>query len=107
VFKKFEFLERKGREKVRLACGANIVEVILGKPIKTDAYELLKDGIFQNIKVFDNKLAQIRMGDLDILIILDNGKMLIRGTRDLKVAEEIYKYIFATLEKYGVIKEID
>jgi len=104
VQKKLEFLERKGKEKVRLACGANIVEVIPGKPIKIDAYELLKDGIFQNIKVFDNKLAQIRVGDLDILI-LDNGKMLIRGTRDLKIVEEIYKYIFTTLEKYGVIKE--
>jgi len=96
--KRFEFLERKGRERVRLACGANMVEVIPEKPVKIDAYELLKNGIFQNIKVFDNKLARIRVGDLDVLI-LDNGKMLIRGTRDLKAAEEIYKYIFATLEK--------
>jgi adenylyltransferase/sulfurtransferase len=103
IHKRLDFLGRKGKERIRFACAANMVEVLPEKPIKVEVSRLLKSSIFENIRVFD-RFAHIRIEDFDILI-LDNGKMLIRGIRDLTVAEKVYNYIFTILEKHGVISK--
>ncbi len=101
IHKRLDFLSRKGKERIRFACAANMVEVLPEKPVKVEVHRLLESGVFENIRVFD-RFAHIRIEDIDILI-LDNGKILIRGIRDLTVAEKIYNYIFTILEKHGVI----
>jgi adenylyltransferase/sulfurtransferase len=103
IHKRLDFLGRKGKERIRFACAANMVEVLPEKPVKVEVHRLLKSSIFENIRVFD-RFAHIRIEDFDILI-LDNGKMLIRGIRDLTVAEKVYNYIFTILEKHGVISK--
>jgi adenylyltransferase/sulfurtransferase len=103
IHKRLDFLSRKGKERIRFACATNMVEVLPEKPVKVEVHRLLKSGVFENIRVFD-RFAHIRIEDFDILI-LDNGKILIRGIRDLTVAEKIYNYIFTILEKHGVISK--
>jgi adenylyltransferase/sulfurtransferase len=100
VKREFIFLKR-GRERVRYACGANIVEILPNKALKIDFSKLEEANGFERIRIYDNKVAYIKTGDGDVLL-LDNGKALIRNS-DLSKAESLYNNILEKLEKLGSI----
>jgi hypothetical protein len=53
-----------------------------------DLTRIEKSDIFNKVKIFD-KFAHIMMEDVEV-ILLSNGKMLIRGTTDTNFAENLY-----------------
>jgi adenylyltransferase/sulfurtransferase len=102
VKKEFSYLNRKGKERVRFTCGATVIEVLPEGTVKIDLPKLINNNIFENIKIFDEKYAYIKIGEYEVLL-LSNGKALIRGIRDLSKAEELYNNILRELERKGVV----
>jgi adenylyltransferase/sulfurtransferase len=102
VKKEFSYLNRKGKERVRFTCGATVIEVLPEGTVKIDLPKLISNNIFENIKIFDEKYAYIKIGEYEVLL-LSNGKALIRGIRDLSKAEELYNNILRELERKGVV----
>jgi adenylyltransferase/sulfurtransferase len=100
VKREFVFLKRGG-ERVRHACGANIVEILPDKALKIDISRLGEAMGFEQVRIYDNKVAHIKTEEGDVLL-LDNGKALIRNP-DLSKAERLYNIILESLERLGLI----
>lgn len=77
----------------------------LKKAIKIDLTRIEKSDIFNKVKIFD-KFAHIMIEDVEV-ILLSNGKMLIRGTTDTNFAENLYNRIFNELIKLNAIQNIN
>jgi adenylyltransferase/sulfurtransferase len=102
VKKEFVFLNKKESRRIRYACGSNMIEVLPEKILKIDFSRLRETDILKHIKVFDNKVAYIKVGDID-MILLDNGKALIKNIKDFSKAEELYNNILKELNKLSAI----
>jgi hypothetical protein len=77
----------------------------LKKAIKIDLTRIEKSDIFNKVKIFD-KFAHIMIEDVEV-ILLSNGKMLIRGMTDTNFAENLYNRIFNELIKLNAIQNIN
>jgi adenylyltransferase/sulfurtransferase len=102
VKKEFIFLNKREGERIRYACGSNIIEVFPEKILKIDFSKLGENNSFRYIKVFDDKVAYIKIGDIDIML-LDNGKALIRNIREFSKSEDLYNNILKELNNLGAI----
>jgi len=102
VRKQFSYLGKKDRRRVRFACGSNVIEVLPENPVEIDFSRLTNNNVFENVRIFDGKYAHIKMGEHEMLL-LANGKALIRGVRDLSKAEELYSTTLRELEEKGVV----
>ena len=102
VKKEFSCLSKKDKERVRFTCGTTVIEVLPENPVKIDFSKLRNNNVFENVKIFDERYAYIKIGGYEILL-LANGKALIRGVRDLSKAEEFYSSVLRELEEKGVV----
>jgi molybdopterin/thiamine biosynthesis adenylyltransferase len=102
VRREFNLLNRKIVDRARILCGVNVVEVLPEKAIKIDITRIEKCSIFNKVKIFD-KFAYMMIKDVEI-ILLSNGKALIRGTTDTNFAENLYNQIFNELIKLNAIQ---
>jgi len=98
VKREFSYLSKRGKEKIRFACGTTVIEVLPEKTVKIDFSKLMSNNLFENIKIFDGRYAYIKIGEYKILL-LASGKALIRGVRDLAEAERIYSNVLRELEE--------
>lgn len=102
IRREFNLLNRKIVERARILCGANMVEILPEKAIKIDLTRIEKSSIFNNVKIFD-KFAHIMIKDVEV-ILLNNGKALIRGVTDTDFANNLYSQIFNELTKLNAIQ---
>ena len=98
VMRKFEFLERKAEEE-KIAtpiCGTRAVEIIPHENTYIDPIKVSKNFSKEEVEAVNPYLLKIRINKDLLLIVFSDGRAIVDGTIDDKLALDLYRKYFLT-----------